>query len=110
VEVRDNGVGIAHEERLKIFETFYEIGDIRHHSSGKGKFQGKGAGLGLAIVKGMIEAHGGMVWVESPSDCGSSFFLLIPLEEGSCQPSFPFMQQELAHPSPGLADCGPVEP
>ncbi|HYS44668.1 MAG TPA: GAF domain-containing protein, partial [Geobacteraceae bacterium] len=78
VEVRDSGVGIASGERLKIFETFYEIGEIRHHSSGNDKFQGKGAGLGLAIVKGMIEAHGGMVWVESPAteSPGSSFFLL----------------------------------
>lgn len=109
VEVRDSGVGIASDERLKIFDTFYEIGEIRHHSSGKGKFQGKGAGLGLAIVKGMIEAHGGMVWVESPLPAspespGSAFFLLIPLEEGQCQPSFPFMQQEPAHHSQGPCD------
>jgi len=101
VEVRDSGVGIASGERLKIFETFYEIGEIRHHSSGNDKFQGKGAGLGLAIVKGMIEAHGGMVWVESPAteSPGSSFFLLIPLEEGMCQASFPFMQPEPAYPA-----------
>lgn len=104
VEVRDSGVGIASGERLKIFETFYEIGEIRHHSSGNDKFQGKGAGLGLAIVKGMIEAHGGMVWVESPASKspGSSFFLLIPLEEGLCQASFPFMQQEPAYPAQEL--------
>jgi PAS domain S-box-containing protein len=104
VEVRDSGVGIASGERLKIFETFYEIGEIRHHSSGNDKFQGKGAGLGLAIAKGMIEAHGGMVWVESPAgeSSGSSFFLLIPLEEGLCQGSFPFMQQEPAYPAQEL--------
>jgi len=106
VEVRDSGVGIASGECLKIFGSFYEIGDIRHHSTGRDKFQGKGAGLGLAIVKGMIEAHGGMVWVESTlSDpgaiSGSSFFLLIPLEEERNQPAFPFMQQEGA-PPPGL--------
>ncbi|SNB47214.1 ATP-binding protein [Geobacter sp. DSM 9736] len=93
VEVRDNGVGIPPEEQTKIFEKFYEVGDIRHHSSGRHKFQGKGTGVGLAIVKGMVEAHGGMAWVESPSctGCGSSFFLLLPLEEGVQQPSFPFM-------------------
>jgi signal transduction histidine kinase len=109
VEVRDTGVGIATEERFNIFDTFYEIGDICNHSSGKDKFQGKGAGLGLAIVKGMIEANGGMVWVDSPGpdspvNSGSSFFLLIPLEEGLSQSFFPFMQQEPVGSTPGLFD------
>ncbi len=99
VEVRDSGVGIAVGEQLQVFDKFYEVGEIRFHSSGKSKFQGKGTGLGLTIVKGMVEAHGGMVWVESPweSDgnaAGSSFFLLLPLEEDSRQPAFPFMQAE----------------
>jgi signal transduction histidine kinase len=61
VEVRDNGIGIPAGEEQGIFEIFYEVGDIRHHSSGSGGPRGKGAGLGLAIVKGMVEAHGGMV-------------------------------------------------
>jgi PAS domain S-box-containing protein len=96
VEVRDSGIGIDSDEQQKIFDKFYEIGDIRYHSTGKHKFQGKGTGLGLAIVKGMVEAHGGMVWVESPAPAvlegsGSAFFLLLPLEEGSSQPVFPFM-------------------
>ena len=96
VEVRDSGVGVATEEQLKIFDSFYEVGDIRHHSSGRHKFMGKGVGLGLAIVKGLIEAHGGMVWVESAAteSAGSAFFLLIPLEEGPGQSLFPFMQQD----------------
>lgn len=94
VEVRDSGIGIDAGEQLKIFDKFYEIGDICHHSSGKHKFQGKGTGLGLAIVKGMVEAHGGMVWVESTGAAGSSFLLLLPLEEYAGQPTLPFMQQE----------------
>ena len=110
VEIRDSGVGIAPNERRNIFDSFYEIGDIRHHTSSKGKFQGKGAGLGLAIVKGMIEAHGGMVWVESPVSessgrPGSAFFLLIPLEDGPSQTVFPFMQQE-----PAYSARDPVDP
>jgi len=84
VEVRDNGIGIPAGEQQGIFEIFYEVGDIRHHSSGSGGHQGKGAGLGLAIVKGMVEAHGGMVWVESGQ--GSSFFLVLPLEQELIQP------------------------
>ncbi|HEX8960575.1 MAG TPA: ATP-binding protein, partial [Geobacteraceae bacterium] len=111
VEVRDSGVGIAIDEQPKIFETFYEVGEIRHHSTGKGKFLGKGTGLGLAIVKGLIEAHGGMVWVESPAPepCGSVFFLLIPLEESLSQPTFPFVHQEPVLPFPELADYGADE-
>jgi signal transduction histidine kinase len=99
VEVRDSGIGIDPGEQLKIFDKFYEIGDISHHSTGRYKFLGKGTGLGLAIVKGMVEAHGGMVWVESqatviPERSGSSFFLLLPLAEDAGQVAFPFMHSE----------------
>ncbi|AJE04772.1 histidine kinase [Geobacter pickeringii] len=95
VEVRDNGIGVSPNEQVKIFDKFYEIGEIRHHSSGKHKFQGKGTGLGLAIVKGMVEAHGGMVWMESPgidpdARFGSAFYVLIPLEGGPRQEPLPF--------------------
>jgi PAS domain S-box-containing protein len=84
VEVRDRGTGIPIEEQQRIFDIFYEVGEIKHHSSSRSRFQGKGAGLGLAMVKGMVEAHGGMVWVESTD--GSSFFLLLPLEQEAIQP------------------------
>jgi signal transduction histidine kinase len=99
VEVRDSGIGIDPDEQLKIFDKFYEIGDIRHHSTGKHKFQGKGTGMGLAIVKGMVEAQGGMVWVESPATKtlerpGSSFLILLPLEEDTGQSEFSFMHKE----------------
>jgi PAS domain S-box-containing protein len=79
VEVRDRGIGIPAAEQQRIFEIFYEVGEIKHHTSGKG------AGLGLAIVKGMVEAHGGMVWVESGQ--GSSFFVVLPLEQEAIQPA-----------------------
>lgn len=96
VEIRDSGVGVDEHDHLHIFDKFYGAGDIRHHSSGRTKFQGKGPGLGLSIVKGMIEAHGGMVWVESPrqdpaSSPGSSFFILLPTEEAELQPALPFL-------------------
>nr|WP_284694534.1 ATP-binding protein [Geomonas sp. Red32] len=84
VRVKDQGMGIPPQEQQGIFEIFYEIGEIRHHSSGSSRLQGKGAGLGLAMVKGMVEAHGGMVWVESGR--GSTFFLLLPLEPEVSQP------------------------
>jgi signal transduction histidine kinase len=88
VVVSDTGIGIAVDEQTAIFEKFYETGDIRHHFSSKHQFMGKGTGLGLTIVKGMAEAHGGMIWVESTGkpaqgDPGSSFHVLLPIEEGS---------------------------
>lgn len=83
VEVRDQGSGIPPEDQQSIFDIFYEVGDIKHHSS-RNSVQGRGAGLGLAIVKGMVEAHGGMVWMENTG--GSSFFLLLPLEQEATQP------------------------
>lgn len=89
VEVRDSGIGIDFSEQTTIFEKFYEGGEIRHHFSSKHKFLGKGAGLGLTIVKGLVEAHRGMIWVESgrrtplEQNPGSSFIVLLPIETRS---------------------------
>jgi len=98
VEVHDTGIGIDITEQRKIFDKFYEVGDICHHSTGRHKFKGKGTGLGLAIVKGMVDAHDGIVWVESAGagDApypGSSFFVLLPLEEETRQSILPFLEQ-----------------
>jgi signal transduction histidine kinase len=81
--VRDTGIGIEPEERVRIFDKFYELGDISGHFTSQNRFGGKGVGLGLTLVKGMVEAHGGMVWVESAGkgdhSTGSAFHLLLPL-------------------------------
>jgi signal transduction histidine kinase len=84
VSVRDTGIGIDREDQLRIFEKFYEAGKIEEHSSGKVAFKSKGAGLGLAIAKGIVEMHGGEIWVESPGYSpshypGSTFHILLPL-------------------------------
>jgi signal transduction histidine kinase len=60
------------------------VGKSTLHSSGKVKFKGAGPGLGLPIAKGLVEAHGGRLWVESPGhdevNCpGSTFYLLLPV-------------------------------
>jgi signal transduction histidine kinase len=85
IAVRDTGIGVAPEAREMIFRKFYQSGEVLLHSSGKTKFKGGGPGLGLAIARGIVEAHGGRIWVESPG-CdeaalpGSTFFLTLPLE------------------------------
>jgi signal transduction histidine kinase len=84
IQIADTGIGIALEHQQLIFEKFYQIGKLALHSSGSTKFGGGGPGLGLAIAKGIVVAHGGKIWVESPgcdeTHCpGSKFFIQIPL-------------------------------
>jgi signal transduction histidine kinase len=83
--IQDTGIGIAREMQELIFNKFYQTGKLGLHSSGKTKFKGAGPGLGLAITKGIVEAHGGKIWVESPGydeeKCpGSAFHILLPLK------------------------------
>ncbi len=84
VTIRDTGIGISTEDQRLIFEKFEQTGRTNLHSSGSTKFKGGGPGLGLSIARGIIEAHGGTIWVESPGydevKCpGSTFHILIPL-------------------------------
>ncbi len=66
--VTDTGGGIAAEDLPHLFERFWQAR----------KAERRGAGLGLPIVKGIIEAHGGRIWVESLPGQGSTFFFTIP--------------------------------
>jgi len=84
IAVTDTGIGIDREDQLRIFEKFYEVGNIQEHSSGKVAFKAKGAGLGLSIAKGIVDMHGGEIWVESTGYSpermpGSTFHILLPL-------------------------------
>ncbi len=85
IVVRDTGIGIDPEHHERIFDKFYQTGEVALHSSGKTKFKGGGPGLGLAIAKGIVEAHGGRIWVESEGydeeRCpGSEFHVLLPVK------------------------------
>lgn len=81
--ISDSGIGIAPEAQELIFTKFYQTGDVAFHSSGKTKFKGGGPGLGLAIARGIIEAHHGRLWAESPGHDeknfpGSHFHIVLP--------------------------------
>jgi len=81
--ITDTGIGISHDDQAIIFEKFGQLGRVDLHSSGKTKFKGGGPGLGLPIARGILEAHGGSIWVESTGydekNCpGSTFHVMIP--------------------------------
>lgn len=83
ITVTDTGIGISTESQSVIFDKFGQLGRTDLHSSGKTKFKGGGPGLGLSITRGILEAHGGTIWVESPGYDevklpGSTFHILLP--------------------------------
>jgi signal transduction histidine kinase len=84
ITVSDTGVGVDPASREIIFSKFYQPGELSKHSTSKTRFKGSGAGLGLALSKGIVEAHGGRIWVESSgydekNFPGSHFHILLPM-------------------------------
>ncbi|MEW6070095.1 MAG: ATP-binding protein, partial [Candidatus Thermoplasmatota archaeon] len=72
ISVSDNGVGIPKSEQERIFERFYvPKGSSLRREPGR-------MGLGLSIAKGIIEAHGGKIWVKSEVGKGSTFYFTLP--------------------------------
>jgi PAS domain S-box-containing protein len=71
--VSDEGIGIPVEERDRIFERFHRVENEVTRSM-------RGAGLGLAVCRGIVEAHGGRIWVESQAGAGSTFCFTLPIE------------------------------
>jgi signal transduction histidine kinase len=87
IVVADTGIGIDPRFQELIFVKFYQTGELALHSTGKTKFKGSGPGLGLAIARGIVEAHHGRIWVESPGydeqNCpGSQFHVILPTRAG----------------------------
>ncbi len=85
IAVKDTGIGINKEDQQRIFDRFYTANNTQLHSTSKTAFRGGGLGLGLAICKGIIEAHGGRIWVESEGRDevklpGSTFYIDLPLQ------------------------------
>src|SRR5688572_20419601 len=92
VTVADTGIGISAEVQTTILEKFGQLGRVELLSSVKTKFKGGGPGLGLPIARGILEAHGGSIWVQSDGhdeirNPGSTFHILIPARAESPDPS-----------------------
>ena len=71
ISVADQGIGIPQDEIGLIFDRFYRVKGFQSYETG-------GSGLGLAICRGIVEAHGGQIWVESDAGKGSVFTFSIP--------------------------------
>jgi signal transduction histidine kinase len=84
IAVKDSGIGIPPEDQERIFDRFYVLHDTALHRSSKTAFKGGGLGVGLTVARGIIEGHGGRIWVESQGQDeeqlpGSTFHILLPI-------------------------------
>lgn len=68
--VSDTGPGIPHKKLGHVFDRFWQVN----------KNDSRGVGLGLPIAKGIVEAHGGWIWVQSEPREGATFFFTVPLQ------------------------------
>jgi PAS domain S-box-containing protein len=85
--VADTGAGIAAENLPHVFDRFWQAATRQRRL---------GAGLGLPITRGIVEAHGGRIWVESTLGQGSTFFFTIP-------------DGDRSHAAPGVSNVGRSE-
>jgi signal transduction histidine kinase len=71
VSIRDYGRGISPRDQSRLFQRFAQLDSSTTRKAG-------GTGLGLVISKGIVEQHGGSIWVESAPDQGSTFSFSLP--------------------------------
>ena len=74
IRVRDHGFGISGDEQKEIFRKFFRGATAKAENI-------KGTGIGLAMVQRIVKAHGGKVCVSSAPGAGSTFTVLLPIEE-----------------------------
>ena len=74
ISVADRGPGIPPADRERVFDKFYRV-------LGTQTTRTTGSGLGLAVSKGLVEAHGGRIWVEDRDGGGAIFRFTLPLKK-----------------------------
>ncbi len=97
ISVKDDGIGIKEEDIPKIFDKFSQIETSLNRNKG-------GVGLGLTITKQLIDAHLGLVSVESKEQEGSIFSVYLPLRD-----EFKIFEMDLSHALVNSEDLGVVK-
>lgn len=87
LSVSNSGEGIPEQDLERIFEKFEQARSDRTRRV-------RGTGLGLAISRGIVEAHGGAIWAESPPGEGALFAVVLPLEPPPEPPEVPVPPEE----------------
>ena len=85
--VTDHGVGISKKDLPRLFHQMF-------HSPRGQKTGVPGAGLGLSICKGLIEVHGGKIWIESEEGVGTRCFFTLPMESKSVKKNIDDTEEE----------------
>jgi len=75
VAVEDEGPGIPVELRERVFDKFFRATSERD----AGRNQPSGMGMGLSIARGVVEAHGGRIWIESGAGSGARVLFTLPI-------------------------------
>jgi two-component system sensor histidine kinase ChiS len=91
ISISDQGSGVPEEEYETIFDSFTQ--------SSRHKTKAGGTGLGLSICRAIIAAHQGHIWCRNNSDCGTSFFVTLPLLSEDNQhysPTLPTLSRPLS--------------
>jgi signal transduction histidine kinase len=101
ISITDTGIGLDAEHHELVFEKFYQVGPPSLHSSSKMAFKGGGPGMGLAIARGIVQAHHGKIWIESPGYDevnlpGTTVYLHLPVDvpDGNAEAVSPDYQAE----------------